>query len=184
MKPVPGQLRRTVKSPEDRPPRGTRRPVSPAAHGAVDLECAHALLERLPPVIWFLRREMQSRNRRGVSMPQFRTLAQLDRFGALSLSSVAENLGCSLPAASRLVETMVRRGLLRRTSCAEDRRQLRLLVTSSGLALLRESRRTTARVLAGQIAQLSSTRKQELLRVMESLEGIFEQELARVWRPD
>src|SRR5215212_4488808 len=89
-------------------------------------QCARAMLEGLPPVLWFLRKTMRAHRAAGLSVPQFRTLVLLDRYPTASLSCVAENLGASAPTASRMVGGLVKQGLIVRKDCAEDRRQLAL----------------------------------------------------------
>src|SRR5580700_10156635 len=88
-------------------------------------DCALDLLDAVPPVIWFIRREMRA-FRKGLSLPQFRTLSLINRQPAASLSAVADHLGASLPTASRMVQGLVAQGLLARKGCREDRRQLAL----------------------------------------------------------
>ena len=79
-------------------------------------------------------------HRKGLSLPQFRTLAMVDQQPAASLSAVAAHLGCSLSAASRCVGGLVDRGFLARTGCHADRRQMALTMTARGRAVLQASR--------------------------------------------
>src|SRR5215468_9010750 len=92
-------------------------------------QCAGAILDGLPPVMWFIRRHMRQMRTSGLSVPQFRALCLLARFPTASLTHVAEHLGSSQPSASRLISGLVTRGLVKRNECADDRRQLTLVLT-------------------------------------------------------
>jgi DNA-binding MarR family transcriptional regulator len=65
------------------------------------------MLDGMPPVMWFMRRQMRRHPTRGVSVPQYRVLVILDSIPSPSLSTVADNLGLSLPATSRVVTGLV-----------------------------------------------------------------------------
>jgi DNA-binding MarR family transcriptional regulator len=70
------------------------------------------------------------------------TLTQVKALNALAsreltVKELAEQLGLSLPGASRAVDALVSRELLRRREDPDDRRQKRLLATDSGRDALR-----------------------------------------------
>lgn len=135
------------------------------------------MLEGLPSVMWFIRRQMRSHRARGLSVPQFRTLVQLDRFQKTSLSCVAENLGCSLPTASRMLTNMVRKGLVSRCACSEDRRQVWLGITAKGRAALHDTRAATAHQVALKLAGLPADRKKQIVELMSVFRSIFDVEI-------
>src|SRR5206468_624754 len=121
------------------------------------LACAAAMLHGMPQVVWFIRRQMRSHRTHGLSVPQFRTLVLLERYPNASVSAVAENLGTSLPAASRLVAGLVGKRLVTRETSDDDRRQVVLSLTSRGRAALNTAQRETQNRLADEIAHLSET---------------------------
>src|SRR5208283_3192855 len=95
-----------------------------ATMDAVSAEgCAREVLDAIPPVVWFIRREMRV-FRKDLSLAQSRTLALIQRQPCASLSAVSDHLGSSLPTASRIVQGLVEQGLLVRKGCPDDRRQL------------------------------------------------------------
>src|SRR3954469_11023896 len=108
--------------------------TSPPSAGA--RECAAAVLDGLPPVMWFIRCQMRKQRTGELSVPQFRALVLLDRYPTASLSLVAEHLGSSQPSASRLITGLVTRGFVVRKESEEDRRQVELLLTARGKAVL------------------------------------------------
>ncbi|MBI4578561.1 MAG: MarR family transcriptional regulator, partial [Planctomycetes bacterium] len=75
-------------------------------------QCARHLLATVPVVMRFIRHEMRRHRRGGVTVPQFRALVFVSNHADASLSAMAEHLGLSLPAASRLVQGLVQRGLM------------------------------------------------------------------------
>jgi DNA-binding MarR family transcriptional regulator len=70
-----------------------------------------------------------------LTLSQLKTLSLLGELppsSPLSLKDVAERLGISLPAASRAVDPLVRRGLAERREDTEDRRIKRVRITPKG----------------------------------------------------
>jgi len=83
-------------------------------------DCASALMEVAPPVVWFMRHRMRA-HRRGVSLLQFQALVFLKREPHVSLSKVADHLGATLPNVSRLIASLVDKGLVVRSGHPGDR---------------------------------------------------------------
>jgi DNA-binding MarR family transcriptional regulator len=140
--------------------------------------CAREVLESVPQVMWFIRRQMRG-HRGGLSLAQFRTLMRIRRQPTVNLSAVADHLGVSLPSASRLVNGLVVRGFLSRRGSLKDRRQMALIVTSRGQAVVRAARRATQQSLEGQISVLSARERAALMKSM----GILKQCFASEWEP-
>jgi DNA-binding MarR family transcriptional regulator len=59
----------------------------------------------------------------GLSVPQFRALGFVHRHAGSSLSEVADHIGLTLPAMSRLIDGLVELQLMRRQSQSADRRR-------------------------------------------------------------
>ena len=84
----------------------------------------------------------------GLSLSQLKSMQALsDADEPLSLKGLADHLGLSLPAVSRAVEGLVRRGLVTREEDPSDRRCKRVVVTRRG-------RRTVEELLALRVAGL------------------------------
>jgi DNA-binding MarR family transcriptional regulator len=135
---------------------------------------AQALLAGLPRVMWFIRFHMRKNRQTGLSVPQFRTLAQLASFGSVSVSCVAENLGCSLPTASRMVDKLVDSGLIDRSQCPDNRRKVSLALTKKGLQVFEASSRETQAAMAQVLASLPERDHQDILRLMPLLKDLFD----------
>ncbi len=135
--------------------------------------CAERLLDTLPCVMWFVRRQMRSRRTKGLSVPQFRTMAMLSKCDSASLSAVAENLGCSMPTASRLVTGLVGKGLIQRRGCRDDRRQVSLQLTSRGHAALASAWTGTQATLAQKLSQFCPDDCSTLVEALRLLADTF-----------
>jgi DNA-binding MarR family transcriptional regulator len=108
-----------------------------------------------------------------LSVPQFRTLSLLSFSPEASLSTVADYIGSSLPAASRMMDGLVARNLVARTTCCHDRRQISLQLTSLGQKCFLESRQATRRQLVSCLAGLSEAQKDSVVSAMKFLGEIF-----------
>jgi DNA-binding MarR family transcriptional regulator len=131
------------------------------------------MLDGLPPVMWFIRRNMRHLRVGGLSVPQYRALCVLASFPEVSLSHVAEHLGSSQPSASRLISGLVTRGLVARKECSDDRRQVTLLLTDKGKSVQAAADRASQERLAEEIAHLPEAKRDTIKAAMEILLNVF-----------
>ena len=139
--------------------------------------CGRELLDTVPLVMRVIRNHMR-RHRSGLTVPQFRTLCFVSTTDGSSLSAVAEFIGLSLPAMSRLVDGLVEQRLMDRRPCDDDRRHVRLSVTASGQAALREARELAQAALAQAVAHLTPGQQAALVDTMRLLRDVFAPEAA------
>ena len=135
--------------------------------------CAKAMLDGMPPVMWFIRRHMRRHRTAGMSVPQYRALCVLEGNGPVSLSMLADLLGASQPTASRLVGGLVSRGYVARRTCSDDRRQCTLLLTPKGRARMDHAREVNQKALADQIAHLDPAVQSKIIETMHTLRDVF-----------
>ena len=135
-------------------------------------DTADAVLDVVPPVVWFIRRQMRC-HRKDLSLPQFRVLACVDHEPRVSLSTVADFLGASLPTASRIVSGLVNKGLIERAGRDEDRRQLSLQLTDDGRSLMRRARKGAGEQMEKELHDLTAAQRQSVTVAMFILRGIF-----------
>jgi len=152
--------------------------LSPAskASPAEDV-CARHLLDTVPLVMRVIRQHMR-RHRSGLTVPQFRTLCFVSSTEASSLSAAADFIGLSLPAMSRLVDGLVEQRLVKRRACDEDRRHVRLSITSTGEATLSEAREQAKAQIAVALAKLSRKRQEAVMGAMTLMRDVFTPELS------
>jgi DNA-binding MarR family transcriptional regulator len=135
-------------------------------------DCAWALLDAAPPMMWHIRRAMRGA-RKGLSMPQFRALVMISNEPDTSLSEVADHLALSLPTTSRIVTGLVKQGLLKRSDSAEDRRQLSLGITVRGQAVLNVSWAAAQESIAKELADFSPKQRATIVSAMRIVKQMF-----------
>jgi DNA-binding MarR family transcriptional regulator len=136
--------------------------------------CARALLDGVPPVMQFLREVAHRQKARGLSVQQFRAMAYLRRRPGDSLSQVAEHLGLSRPAASRMIDMLVSRRLVQRQAIPHNRRQIQLTLSSAGSMLLENAIQAVLVALEQRLKRLSRARRKRIISAIEDLRELFE----------
>ena len=139
--------------------------------------CAGALLDALPAVMWFVRRNMRRHSTAGLSVPQYRTLSVLAQLPSAALCEVAENLGGTLPTISRVISGLVRKGYVERCTCSNDRRRVTLVITKKGREIFQIARKDTQRTVSEVLQKLDVTDRRKLLEIMTLLGNLFENHL-------
>jgi DNA-binding MarR family transcriptional regulator len=116
---------------------------------------------------------MLSQRSMGLSVPQFRTLALLSRCPNATLSCVADNVGSSLPAASRMIGVLVAKKLVARQDSKSDRRQLSLALTRRGGEAFKAARNRAREHLAKKLESLGSDERNRIGDGLQLLGVIF-----------
>jgi DNA-binding MarR family transcriptional regulator len=89
-----------------------------------------------------------------VTLPQFRALVVLAAQGPQRAADVAAELRVNPSTGTRMCDRLVRKGLIRRTRIAGDRRVVRLTLTPAGRALVAEVTRRRREDLARIVAAI------------------------------
>ena len=139
---------------------------------ASDQACARALLDTVPLVMKNIREQMR-RHRSGLTVPQFRVLCFISSAMGNSLSSVADFIGLSLPAMSRLVDGLVEKRLMTRRPCDDDRRHVRLGVTPAGKTAIDEARQMAQAHMAEALTLLTARQRAAIAGAMQTLRTVF-----------
>ncbi len=107
----------------------------------------------------------------GCAVPaaQVRALLIVDRAGSLNLARLAQALGASASATSRLCDRMEAAGLLTRERAAASRREIVLLVTGTGRRLAGWVRARRRAVLDHVLQSMSSDGSAALARGLQEL---------------
>ena len=135
--------------------------------------CAQEILEVVPLVMRTIRAEMRRHRAVDLSVPQFRTLAFIDRKADASLSDVAEHIGLTLPSMSKIVDGLVSRKLVTRQTAPEDRRRMTLALTARGQTALQSTRAATRACLAEDLMALSDRQRETIAQALEILRPVF-----------
>jgi DNA-binding MarR family transcriptional regulator len=130
------------------------------------VQAAALMLELAPLVMRAVRKELAAGQDAELSVPQFRALRFVGRRPRASLSELADHLGTTRPAASKLADRLVELGLLQRAVDPEDRRQAALTLTERGRLALQHAHDAAQERMAARLAALSP---EELARCAQSL---------------
>ena len=105
-----------------------------------------------------------------LSLSQIKLLHHLDdQPRELSLTEAAEVVHVSMPAASRLVDDLVRRGFAQRREDEADRRMKRVCLTDGGRAAIRRLNAARLSGLEQFVTNLSTTEKTTLAQALNQL---------------
>jgi len=122
----------------------------------------------------FIRAQMRRQRGSDLSVPQFRALAFLSRNPQASLSALAEFLGLSLPASSRLIEGLVRKNFVARRIPRGNRRLVALSIRARGKKTIGAARQVTERRLAEVVASLCDDERATIQRALRTLSRAFQ----------
>lgn len=122
------------------------------------------MIEIIPRTMREIRRH-SSFQEASLSVVQFRVLARLWH-GTYTNKELADDIGLSVAAMSRLITGLVRRELLARTENPENRREMKIDLTEKGRELFQDIRGTTSRRLGERLQMLSPTERSDLRRAL------------------
>lgn len=123
--------------------------------------------------MWAIRFGMREAAGKELTVPQFRVMAQLWKQPSTN-GDLAEIIGVSVPAMSRLVDGLVEGGLVTRFPEVRDRRQIRLELTLSGRRTFQRLKRHTQGVFSARFSELSETERGKLQEGLAVLGKLFQ----------
>ncbi len=144
-----------------------------------DLDLAKRFLEVVPPLMHVIRKEVRVAGEGHLTVAQYRILIGIRRGHATQVCQMAERQGVSRPAVSRMVDGLVRRGLLKRVQDQDDRRQSQVVLTAKGNAELDEVRGAVLGKLAAHMEELDNSDRVSLSSSLDRLEALFPREKNR-----
>lgn len=128
-------------------------------------------------VMRFIRADMRARGSyEELSVPQFRTLAFLDRNPGASLSELAEHLGVTRATASANTERLVQRQFVDRCDHPEERRRVVLKLTEAGKEHLQANRAQTRKYIADLLGSLTDEQIIQIDEGMALLKQVFDEQ--------
>jgi DNA-binding MarR family transcriptional regulator len=145
----------------------------PQSDGRGTEEIAAHLMELVPELMYFLRTSYRKLRPSHLTIPQIRLLVFVQRRPAGSISQLADMLGVSLPAVSRLVETMVRKKLVRRVIDKRDRRNAMLTLTAEGQQQLDAAQASGREALSQRLSKLPEGQRRETAAALAGLRSVF-----------
>lgn len=139
-------------------------------------ELATLALDTVPPVMRAIRTLMRAEGKKDLTVPQFRVLGFVDRHQGASVKDVAEHLGIPMSGASRLIEKLVDRKLMARTTDANDRRRVVLTLRPAGKRLRARARERTQQGLTTTFQRLTPSERDAIARALPVLRDLFSNE--------
>ena len=144
-------------------------------------DAARQVMENYPRIYFacHTRHVKDPKTRRQVSAHQASILDHLDETEPTALVELARHMGVTVSTMSLNVERLVRRGYVRRTRDAEDRRRLRLLLTASGLRLREASTVLEPARVAAMLNELDADERAQALKGLALLADAADRQMAR-----
>jgi len=136
-------------------------------------ECAREILDVIPSVMRVIRAEMRSHRAEGLSIPQFRAMLRISRAPGTSLGDVAEHLGLTPATTSALVDGLVRRSFVSRSSSSEDRRRVTLDLTREGRVAMEATNRKSQEAITAVISVLGEADVRRIRQALQPLRTVF-----------
>ncbi len=127
------------------------------------------MMDLMPKAMQSIREEMRQGRGDRLTVPQFRVLAAVNR-GLCSNKEIGDLLGVSEAAISRMVDTLVQDGLLKKAINKIDRRQSVLSLTSEGNKLYSFIRNDARNRLKNKLGALSSEDTDTVIKGLEILQ--------------
>lgn len=135
--------------------------------------CAHELMDTTPKIMQAIRVEMRRGHGSDLSIPQFRSLRFIQRNRNSSLSDLADHLGLTLPSVSKLIDGLVKQGLIDREESTTDRRRLTLVLTQKGESIIDSALASAQAHLSSILSDLSNDELKTIHQALELLNPLF-----------
>jgi len=147
---------------------------------AADLDSVvDRILQVVPRTMGRIRMEMRTAGSGTLTVPQLRALLFIRRRPGSGLSPLAEHLGMTPPAASGLVERLVRADLVERATNPDERRRIQLRLTPAGAEHVGRAHLLVRSRLSADLADLSPSELGRLAVALEVLAGLAREETGR-----
>lgn len=137
------------------------------------LECATIVMDTIPQIMHVIVSHWQNGGRIKATVHQMRALDYIGGNEGANLSSVSEHLKATLSSTSKLIDVMIRDGLVTCTTGTADRRQKLLALTPQGLAFLHQIHAASTAYLAGCFESLSEHECELVALAMKVLISAF-----------
>ena len=108
----------------------------------------------------------------GLSAPRLSALSVIVFAGPVSLAALAQEEQVRPPTMTRIVDALVRDGLVTREADPADRRMVRIAATDEGRRLLGEGRRRRVAAVTERLSRLADSERRALERGVELIERL------------
>jgi DNA-binding MarR family transcriptional regulator len=108
-----------------------------------------------------------------ISLPQYRMLTALFKFGPLSIGRVAQIIGSAQSTTSEMVARLMRSGLVTKVRGPYDGRVVMVELTDNGRQLLKRSRQRIRKAYEGLYDRLTPVEREGLVYALKQLDGLL-----------
>ena len=115
-------------------------------------------------------RDMLSKS--GLTEQQWRILRVLDELGSLDATKLSENASLLLPSQTRIVQTLVEKGLVTRQADPSDRRRQTVAITPAGQKIILDNLEESQRLAAHIETVLGKETVDRLLDILEEFDRL------------
>jgi DNA-binding MarR family transcriptional regulator len=112
-----------------------------------------------------------------LTLAQYQLLEALQTAERLPVSELAASAGVAPPTATRMLDALVREGVVARTPCEDDRRVVRVALTEGGRGAVATAGRRVAERRARVRDQLSPEEQAQAAALLRRLAAVLEDEL-------
>ena len=112
-----------------------------------------------------------------LTLAQYQLLEALQTAEPLPVSELAASAGVAPPTATRMLDALVREGVVARTPCEDDRRVVRVALTAGGRDAVATAGRQVAERRARVRDQLSPDEQAQAAALLRRLAAVLEDEL-------
>ncbi|MCF7871357.1 MAG: MarR family transcriptional regulator [Candidatus Omnitrophica bacterium] len=110
-----------------------------------------------------------------ITLPQYLVLDLVYRKNALKMKDIASELKVSLPAASGLVDRLVKLKMIKRISDKQDRRVVLIDLTKSGKKTVEDVGKKRKEVIEKIFSPLTSRERQDYLNILNKIKKKFDE---------
>jgi DNA-binding MarR family transcriptional regulator len=108
-----------------------------------------------------------------ITIPQFVSLDLIETKGSLKMKELAKELNITLPAATKIVNKLVKLGLVKREFDYSDRRVIKVVLTQKGKKILEETKKERKKVIEKVFEKLSLKEREIYLNILRKIKNIF-----------
>ena len=137
-------------------------------------ESAMRVMETIPLIMRSIGSEMRKRHSPEMSAMQFRALSFISYNEGASLTNFAEFTGISLSSASKIIDGLAGRRLVKREAAKDDRRRIVLSLTPAGGKRLEKMQNEVVEYFAEILAPLAADECSKISKAMELLGAAFD----------
>jgi DNA-binding MarR family transcriptional regulator len=117
-----------------------------------------------------------------ITLRQYRALVVLAEYGEQNVGALADALDIHASTATRLCDRLLAKGLIERSTSPENRREVTVMLSPDGQALVRAVSNRRRRELRRVIAQLDTRARRSLIQAFETFAAVAGELHDDAWR--